>query len=119
MTLPVRWLTEKLAVIGQISPQEVAAIAEMGFKSVICNRPDDEYGPGQPKSDDIKAEAEKLGLAYAFLPVTPVGGTAADAKAMGALLANMPTPILAYCRSGGRCMALIGVTARMGFPIPQ
>lgn len=119
MTIPVRWLTEKLAICGQIGPEHVREIAEMGFQSLICNRPDDEYGPGQPKADDIKNEAEKLGLAYAFLPVTPDGGTAADAKEMGALLAKMPTPVLSYCKTGGRCMALIGVAARMGLPIPQ
>lgn len=119
MTPPVRWLTEKLAVIGQISPDDIAAISEMGFKTVICNRPDDEYGPGQPKADDVKAAAEAAGLSYGFVPVTPDGGTASDAKAMGELLEKLPAPILAYCRTGNRCIALIGVTARMGFPIPQ
>jgi uncharacterized protein (TIGR01244 family) len=119
MTVPVRWLTEQLAICGQIGPEHVSGLAEMGFKSIICNRPDDEYGPGQPKADDVKAQAETLGLTYAFLPVTPDGGTATDAKEMGALLANMPTPILAYCRTGGRCLSLIGVTARMGLHIPS
>jgi len=54
-----------------------------------------------------------------FLPVTPDGGTASDAKAMGKLLESLPQPILAYCRTGNRCIALIGVTARMGHAIPQ
>jgi uncharacterized protein (TIGR01244 family) len=119
MSIPVRWLTEQLAICGQISPEQISAIAEMGFKSVICNRPDDEFGPGQPKADDVKAEAETRGLAYAFLPVTPDGGTGMDAKEMGTLLANMPRPILAYCKTGGRCMALIGTAARMGMPLPR
>lgn len=119
MTTNVRWLTEKLAVVGQISPADIPSIAEMGFKSVICNRPDDEYGPGQPKSDDVKAAVEAAGLAYGFVPVTPDGGTASDAKAMGKLLETLPQPILAYCRTGNRCIALIGVTARMGHAIPQ
>ena len=119
MSLPVRWLTEQLAICGQIGPEHIAAIADMGFKSVICNRPDDEFGPGQPKADDIKTAAQGAGLEYAFLPVTPDGGSASDAKEMGGLLAKMPTPVLAYCKTGGRCMALIGTAARMGFPIPQ
>jgi uncharacterized protein (TIGR01244 family) len=119
MTIPVRWLTEKLAVVGQIAADDIPSIAAMGFKTVICNRPDDEYGPGQPKADDVKAAAEAAGLAYGFLPVTPDGGTASDAKAMGKLLESLPQPILAYCRTGNRCIALIGVTARMGHAIPQ
>jgi uncharacterized protein (TIGR01244 family) len=119
MTLPVRWLTEKLAVCGQIGPEDVSTAAAMGFKSIICNRPDDEYGPGQPKACDIKAAAEGAGLHYAFLPVTPDGGSASDANEMGQLLAKMPAPTLAYCKTGGRCMALIGLAARMGASIPH
>lgn len=118
MSIPVRWLTERLAICGQIGPQDIGPLAEMGFKSVICNRPDDEFGPGQPKADDVRKAAEAAGLTYAFLPVTPDGGTGMDAKEMGALLADMPTPVLAYCKTGGRCMALIGTAARMGLPIP-
>jgi uncharacterized protein (TIGR01244 family) len=119
MTIPVRWITEKLAVCGQIGPEDVAGLADMGFRSIICNRPDDEYGPGQPKADDVKTEAQRCGLGYAFLPVTPDGGNASDAKEMGQLLEKLPAPILAYCKTGGRCMALIGVAARMGATIPQ
>lgn len=119
MSVPVRWLTEKLAICGQIGPEHVSGLAEMGFKSIICNRPDDEYGPGQPAADDVKTATQAAGLAFAFLPVTPDGGSAADAKEMGELLAKMPTPVLAYCKTGGRCMSLIGVAARMGMPIPQ
>lgn len=119
MTLPVRWLTEQLAVTGQIAPQDVSEIANMGFKSVICNRPDNEYGPGQPTAEEVKTAADAAGLAFAMLAVTPDGGTAADATEMGKLLGSMPQPILAYCRTGNRCVALISVSARMGHPIPK
>ena len=119
MTHPVRWLTEKLAIAGQIAPEHLTAIADMGFKTVICNRPDNEYGPGQPTADSIREQAESLGLTFAHLPVSGDGGTARDAQEMGKLLASLPAPILAYCYSGGRCMALIGNAARMGLPIPS
>ena len=118
MNTPVKWLTENLAVCPQISPEQVPELAAMGFKSIVCNRPDDEYGPGQPKADEIAAKALEQGLAYAFLPVTPDGGTASDAKEMGRLLAELPQPVLAYCRTGNRCVALISLSARMGFAIP-
>jgi len=116
---PVRWLTPKLAVCPQIGPQDIPAIAEMGFRTVICNRPDHEYGPDQPTADEVKTASAEHGLAFAMLPVTPDGGTASDAIAMAELLAQLPAPILAYCRSGGRCVALISVVARMGHPVPQ
>jgi sulfide:quinone oxidoreductase len=119
MTLPVRWLTEKLAISGQISPTDLPELAAMGFQSVICNRPDHEYGPGQPTAEEIKAAAEAAGLSFAFHPVAGNGGTAADALEMGRLMATLPQPILSFCYSGGRCMALISLAARMGQPIPQ
>jgi len=126
MALPIRWLTEKLAVAGQISPSDLSEIASSGFQSVICNRPDFEYGADQPTAESIQSAAEQAGLQFRFLPVAPDGGTAApdggtaaNAQEMGVLLSEMPRPILAYCYSGGRCMALIGLAARMGHAIPE
>jgi len=118
MSLSIRWLTEKLAITGQIRADDIAEIANSGFQSVICNRPDFEYGADQPTAESIQAAAETAGLKFRFLPVTPDGGTAANAQEMGVLLSEMPQPILAYCYSGGRCMALIGLAARLGHAIP-
>ena len=119
MTIPVHWLTQQLAITGQIDASDIPEIAQMGFKTVICNRPDFEYGADQPTAASVQAASLAAGLAFHHLPVTPEGGTAADAKAMGEILGNASGPVLAYCRTGGRCMSLIGVTARMGLPIPQ
>jgi uncharacterized protein (TIGR01244 family) len=119
MTIPVRWLTEKLAITGQISPEDLPDLAAQGFKTIICNRPDNEYGPGQPTADSIELAAQALGLRFAHHPVTGDGGTAADAMEMGRLMAELPAPILSFCYSGGRCMALISLAARLGQPIPQ
>jgi protein tyrosine phosphatase (PTP) superfamily phosphohydrolase (DUF442 family) len=38
---------------------------------------------------------------------------------MGRLMTELPRPILSYCYSGGRCMALISLAARLGQPIPK
>ena len=92
MTHPVRWLTEKIAIAGQISPEHMQSLAEMGFKSIICNRPDNEYGPGQPSAESIRDQAEAAGLRFAFLPVSGDGGTARDAQEMGKLLATGGNP---------------------------
>ncbi|MEY3185192.1 MAG: hypothetical protein RLZZ613_1880 [Pseudomonadota bacterium] len=40
-------LHSSLAVAGQLSPGDMAAIREAGFSSVINNRPDGEGGPSQ------------------------------------------------------------------------
>ena len=119
MTVPVKWLTSQLAIAGQIQPQDLPAISEMGFKTVICNRPDFENGPGQPTAEEIRQAAKAKGISFAFHPVPGNGGTASDALEMAKLMNELPKPILSYCYSGGRCMALIGLAARMGESIPQ
>jgi sulfide:quinone oxidoreductase len=54
-------LAEGYAVSEQITPTEVAAIAQAGYRVLINNRPDNEV-PGQPASADIAAAAAAAGL---------------------------------------------------------
>ena len=44
MSLPVRSVTPEFYVAAQLAPTDMAAAAAMGFKTVICNRPDMEGG---------------------------------------------------------------------------
>ena len=87
---------------GQITPADLVEIAAQGYKSVINNRPDFEGGPDQPTNAQIQAQAEALGLNYAFLPVIPGAFTPDQVVEMARLLKTMPGPILAFCRSGAR-----------------
>lgn len=102
MSLPISCHSAQFGTLGQIDPSHLAAIAEQGYKSVINNRPDYEAGPEQPTNADIAAQAEKLGLHYAFLPVVSGSITPEQAVEMARLLKTMPGPILAFCRSGAR-----------------
>jgi uncharacterized protein (TIGR01244 family) len=86
----------------QLDPQAMAWVAGQGFRSVINNRPDFEGGPDQPTSAAIQAAAAAAGLHYAFLPVHPAIQTAQDIERMSKLLAELPKPILAFCRTGTR-----------------
>jgi sulfide:quinone oxidoreductase len=119
MTLDIRWLTPKLAVCPQISASDIPAAQEAGFKSIICNRPDGEDGPQQPSQTEVGTAAEAMGLTFAYHPVNSVGHTPEQALHMGALLGSLPTPILAYCRSGARCANLVGLCAQLGQTIPK
>ena len=95
-----RHVTDELSVAPQISVDDVAEAARLGFKLIINNRPDGE-APGQPTSAEIEAAATAAGLKYVHIPV--VGGpTAAQVEAERALLAEAPGPVLAFCRSGTR-----------------
>ncbi|MFZ4063075.1 MAG: TIGR01244 family sulfur transferase [Polynucleobacter sp.] len=102
MSLPISCHSAQFGTLGQINPSHLAAIAELGYQSVINNRPDYEAGPEQPTNADIAAQAEKLGLQYAFLPVVPGSITPEQVVEMARLLKTMPGPILAFCRSGAR-----------------
>ena len=69
MSLPVRSVTPEFYVAAQLAPADMAAAAAMGFKTVICNRPDMEGGAEQPASSSMQAAAEAAGLHYVYLPV--------------------------------------------------
>jgi uncharacterized protein (TIGR01244 family) len=69
---------------------------------VINNRPDFEGGPDQPTSAAMQQAAEAAGLAYAYLPVQPAVQTPQEVARFAELLAELPKPILAFCRSGAR-----------------
>ncbi len=95
-----------VSVAGQISASDIGKIAAAGFKSVICNRPDNE-GWDQPPFAEIEAAANVAGIATRYIPVTP-GKTdpAAAAAEFKSALAELPKPVLAYCRSGARSTML-------------
>ena len=95
-------------------PQIVTKLKEFGFKSIICNRPDFEDGNSQPSQETISNIASKLEIKYSFLPVESNFQTENEAIQMSELINKMPKPILAYCRSGGRCMSLIGLSYQLG-----
>jgi len=91
-----------VCLAGQLDPAAMAWAAQNGFRSVINNRPDFEGGPDQPSSATIEAAAKAAGLQYAFLPVSPAVQTPQEIARMGQLLAELPRPILAFCRTGTR-----------------
>ncbi|WP_027153899.1 TIGR01244 family sulfur transferase [Mesorhizobium sp. WSM2561] len=103
-----RQITEDYSVSGQIQPEEVAAIKAAGFKSVICNRPDDEQ-PGQPSADTVKAAVEAAGLSFRHIPVISGQITAQNVEDQAEALDELEGPIFAYCRSGARCSNLFGL----------
>lgn len=98
-------LNEHVAVSAQISTDEVAVIADAGFKVLVNNRPDGE-APDQPTSEQIAAAAEAAGLEYHYFPVNALNFPGPDAAAMAALLNDPDKPVLAFCRSGTRCTNL-------------
>jgi uncharacterized protein (TIGR01244 family) len=106
MSTPLRQIAADIYVAGQLAPESMTEIARAGIRSVVNNRPDFEYGPDQPTHAAIEAAARAAGLEYRFLPVAPSVQTPEQAAAFAALLAELPRPLLAFCRSGARSTRL-------------
>ncbi len=98
-------ITPDYSVAPQIAADDVAAIAANGFRAIMCNRPDGE-SPDQTDVSVIRAEAEARGLAFSFVPVVSGAITGENLAEYRAALDALPKPVLAYCRSGGRCQNL-------------
>jgi uncharacterized protein (TIGR01244 family) len=100
-----RQITDNYSVSGQITPDEIAAVKAAGFKSVICNRPDEEQ-PGQPSAASVGAAAKAAGLAFVHIPVISGQITADNVADQAAALDELQGPVFAYCSSGARCTNL-------------
>jgi sulfide:quinone oxidoreductase len=98
-------ITEDYSVSPQIAVEDVAEIARLGFRTLMCNRPDAE-DPGQPDFARIAAAAEAHGLVVSHVPVQSGGITPQDVDAFRAAMAELPRPVFAYCRSGTRSQNL-------------
>jgi uncharacterized protein (TIGR01244 family) len=112
MTLPATQIAADVCVAPQLSPEAMAEAARVGFRSVVNNRPDFEHGPDQPTSAQIEAAARAAGLEYRHLPVAGGYQSPQEIAAFAALLAELPRPLLVFCRSGARSAKLY--TAAVG-----
>ena len=99
--MDIRQLTPAYAVSPQIDVEDIPAIAEAGFKTIICNRPDAEVPPSH-QSSAIKAAAQEAGLAFVAIPVTHQGLNMEMVESQKAAIDASDGPTLAYCASGTR-----------------
>jgi uncharacterized protein (TIGR01244 family) len=106
MSLSIRSIAPDVSVAPQLEPDAMIEVARAGFRSVINNRPDFEHGAGQPTSAAIEAAARAAGLEYRFLPVSGGYQSPEEIAAFARLLAELPRPLLAFCRSGARSTRL-------------
>jgi uncharacterized protein (TIGR01244 family) len=98
--MDLREINDEYAVSPQISVEDVDQLHALGYKSIVCHRPDDE-DPGQPDFALIAARAKALGMETAHIPVS--GPPSPEAvRAMVDALDELPKPMLGYCRSGNR-----------------
>jgi uncharacterized protein (TIGR01244 family) len=106
MSLPLTPIAPDVCVAPQLQPESMAEAARAGFRSIVNNRPDHEGGPDQPTSAQIEAAARAAGLEYRYLPVAGGYQSPQEIAAFADLLAELPRPLLAFCRSGARSTRL-------------
>lgn len=102
--LNFRRIGADFAVSGQISPADVKKVADAGFKTIVCARPDNEE-PGQPAFAAISAAAKELGLEAVYIPVSGGIGEGQIIRIEDAVK-RLPAPMFGYCRSGARAGSL-------------
>lgn len=107
----IRSVDPAFHVTGQIKPAQLPEIAALGFKTVICMRPDRE-GFFQPSFEDVAQAAKQAGMDAHYLPVIPGHFSDDQARQLKDLLASQPGPVLAYCASGMRCAAAYDMAKR-------
>ncbi len=99
--MDIRPLSPTYAVSPQISPEDCQAIADAGFTTVICNRPDAEIPPDLC-AQTVEAAAKAAGLAFVIIPITHQTLNAENVAAHRAAIDAASGPVLAYCASGTR-----------------
>ncbi len=116
--MDIRPLTPEISVSPQIAAADVADLAARGFRAIVCHRPDGE-GVDQPGFAEIQTAAEAAGLTIRHQPV--VSGKVSDeqAQAFDALMAELPRPVLAYCRTGTRSATMWALSQAGKRPLPD
>lgn len=112
-------ITPDFAVAGQLSADDFADAAALGYRTIINNRPDGEER-GQLSATEGRQAAEEHGLSYAHIPATKHDiFTDEVVGRMAEVLAARDGPVLAHCKSGQRsAIAWAAATAR-GRPVAE
>ena len=106
MTIQITQHSPEFSTAPQIQVADIAEIAQLGFKTIINNRPDLEGGAEQPTRDQIKTAAETLGLAYLYIPVVPNNIQPNQIADFSSAFDSAAKPVLGFCRTGNRAGSL-------------
>lgn len=102
MTLQITKVSDDFSTVPQISAEDIAEIAQLGFKTIINNRPDHEGGDAQPTSAQLKKVAEDHHLTYVYIPIIPNNIQAEQIDAFNAAYVAVAKPVLGFCKTGNR-----------------
>ena len=102
-------IIDDYVVSEQVTVDDIQTIKEAGFKTIFCNRPDNEE-INQVTVESIKNAAVENGLKFIHQPV--IGGqiTQVDVDQFGEYFDASEKPIFAYCRTGTRSSMLCALS---------
>lgn len=98
-------LTPNVTALAQPSAHDIADLAQRGYRSVICNRPDGE-SDDQPSWAELEAAAAQQGLESRHIPVVMGQITDEQVAEFREALETLPKPIAVFCRTGTRAALL-------------
>ncbi|MEM7722031.1 MAG: TIGR01244 family sulfur transferase [Pseudomonadota bacterium] len=99
--MDLRQITDSYTVAPQLAPEDMAALADQGVTTVICNRPDGE-NPEPLQAAAMQKAAEDAGLNFVFNPVVGGALTEDNVDEQSDAIAASDGPVVAYCASGNR-----------------
>ena len=98
-------VSDTFAVSPQLESDDLLELADAGFDTVICNRPDGEE-PGQPTAASMREAAEAAGLVFHHIPVSGGEFPEIAIRAFAKVREEAGSKVLAYCRTGTRSITL-------------
>jgi sulfide:quinone oxidoreductase len=111
-------INNELTVSDQITIEDLKEIQAQGYKTIFCNRPDQE-SEGQLAFSVIEKEAQSIGIKAIHQPV--IGGQISDddIAQFGSSFELAQKPVFAYCRTGTRCSTLWALSHAKKMPIDE
>jgi uncharacterized protein (TIGR01244 family) len=114
--MDLRKITEGYSVTPQIEPEDVATLAGMGVRTLICNRPDMENPPHR-QAAAIQAAAEAHGIDFVYNPFQGNTMTQDNVDEQADAIAGSDGPVVAYCASGNRSTVVWAFGAAGAVPV--
>ncbi len=113
----IRAITHELAIAGQVSPEDVQALAQAGYRSVLNVRSPTETGFLATEQYSV----ECLGLRYCNTPTNSDDIDPAQFLAVMTQITALPKPLLLHCGNGVRAaaLALTYVATKQGMKLDQ
>lgn len=103
--MDLKRINDHVSVSGQIRPEDVATLKQLGFVTIVNNRPDGE-SPDQPDGAEIEAAAKAAGLSYHAIPLGREGVNPDLVAQTKAALEGSDGKVFCFCRSGTRSTTL-------------